>query len=272
MKKPYKGPREAKEFRKEWDFTKIPTEELEGCFLYEYARESRTVLDLANELGKQSYIDGGDWSGPILYPLQQINPTLAELLTAFVPGIRLAETPWQSLQVKPTRIPGWKNKYSFNRPSRLDEMNWNHEPFKKHMEADGVEIIPIRINWNFPLHEIEEAALAWLRANPRGKVKPRKQGRHAHEEAYWKDALHRLGALRLWAAYPLKESMRIAREAGVKLYSDDLEGVRPVHQTAWENGVRGVLKVFKEKFRLPNDTPISWERREDRRKKNRKPK
>ena len=51
-------------FRKEWDFSSIPIGELKACFLYEYARESRTVLAFAQGMEGYEYTDFSDQLEP----------------------------------------------------------------------------------------------------------------------------------------------------------------------------------------------------------------
>ena len=82
-----------------------------------------------------------------------------------------------------------------------------------------------------------------------------RRGRHAKEHAKYNDALRRVGALRLWARYPLKQVIEVAKSHDVKLYSG-----YPGHQTAWENGVKGVPKLMQDTFLLSEaEIPLSWE-------------
>jgi hypothetical protein len=248
------------EFRKEWDFRDLPLNELEGCFLYEYARESRTILDLAKGLEGEPYIDGSDWSGPILHPLMCINGPLSQLLAGLVPDVNLEGKPWQSLSRKLTREEGWQHHHSFRTAYPHEESNWGQ--WRAEMEAEGLEISTVRINWNMPLHAIEAAALAWLRTNPNGKATTRKKGRHANDKARFKDGLRMLGALRLWARYSLKRAIEISagyQPNGDSIYSGylDNEG-RPAHQSAWQHAVEGAAKTFRETFSLgAAESPLS---------------
>jgi hypothetical protein len=67
----------------------------------------------------------------------------------------------------------------------------------------------------------------------------------------------------LWARYPLKQAREIAKARGVKLYSD-----YPGHQTAWENGVKGVAKLLQDIFALgETEMPLSWQQLEEKRRK-----
>jgi hypothetical protein len=124
-----------------------------------------------------------------------------------------------------------------------------------YLERLGFEIISFRIDWRVPLPEIKKQALAWLQVNSRSKEAKKKHGRHAKEEVKYRDALRRLGALRLLARYPLKKVIELTKARGVKLYSE-----YPGHQTAWENGARGVAKVMQSTFALgKTELPRSWQ-------------
>jgi hypothetical protein len=131
------------------------------------------------------------------------------------------------------------------------------------LEGYSREIVSFRIDWRQRLSQVEKDALAWLRQNHRCKLTKEKRGRHAKEAAKYRDALRRLAALRLWARYPLKEAMKITDDYGVHLYSTYFDGDgRPAHQTAWENGVKGVVKLLQNEFMLSEtELPLSWQRR-----------
>jgi hypothetical protein len=122
------------------------------------------------------------------------------------------------------------------------------------------EIFSVQIDRTQPFNKIKKQAIDWLQANARRKRQTTKVGRHAKEEVLHRDALRRLGALRLLAHYPLKQAIEITKHHQVDLYSTfvDTDG-RPGHQTAWENGVKGVCKLLQNTFRLDKgELPISW--------------
>jgi len=270
-------------FRKEWDFTAVPDEELAACFLYEYGRESETVRALVKGLeGGQASPLGRDYG---YLELIDVNPVLAVLvLNASIraPKWRLATAPWLSLG----KSRKWlaricRDRSCFSRATRDEVSDWNDDQEletrsgspRKCMESFGLEIVFARIDWTKPLPTIRKALLAWAEEEKHrcSSIKA-KGGRHANKHAEHKDALRRLGALRLWARHQLKGAMRISREAGVKLCSTylDEEG-RPSNQTAWENAVKGVAKRFQEMFQLDKDEmPSSWQALEKQRMKNRK--
>jgi len=63
--------------------------------------------------------------------------------------------------------------------------------------------------------------------------------------------------------------MRITEDCGVKLYSTYLDGEgRPAHQTAWENGVKGVTKLMQDTFSLSEaEMPLSWQQLKQKQRK-----
>jgi len=272
-------------FRKEWDFSSIPVSELKACFLYEYARESRTVLAIAQGMEGYEYTDFSDQFEPNFMRLGRHNYECAVLLANIGPDLKLATTPWQDLDKKRTTS-GWQQpdetkrqflarcvrKASSFTKVRFEDAEWWESLRRanpKSLEGYSREIVSFRIDWGKPLPQLQKDALAWLRGNHRCTQTRGLRGRHAREEAKYKDALRRLGALRLWARYPLKEAIKITESCGVELYSTYLDGDgRPAHQTAWKNGVYGVVKLLQDTFALSEtEKPFSWQQLERREQK-----
>jgi len=258
--------------REEWDFSNIPPGELKACFLYEYARESPTILAFAREMEGYEYTDYSDQSEPNFYKLaHRHNYDCAVLLADIGLELKLATTPWQALNaIKRASLAQCVRKAPCFRQVRFEDAYWWEEVKKRDpdlLERMSSEIVPIRIDWGQPFGEIEKQALTWLRSNPRAKKPKRKRGRHATEDVQHKDALRRLGALRLWSRHPLKQAMRITKDCGVKLYSTYLDSEeRPAHQTAWQNGVDGVKKLLRNTFTLDKpEMPLSWQLLQKRR-------
>jgi hypothetical protein len=269
--------------REEWDFSHIPAAELKACFLYEYARESQTILALAKGMEGYEYTDSSDYSEPNFFALTGRNHDCAILLAHVGPDLNLAAIPWQALDKM--KIAPWQRpdegkraflarvmrKKCFREVPFVEAEVWEQlrENQPDLVKDASYEIVSVRIDWTKPFKEIKEQAIAWLQANPRSKKQKAKRGRHAKEEAAYRDALRRLGALRLWARYPLKEAMQITEDYGVNLYSTYIDSVgRPAHQTAWENGVKQLPKLLRKTFRLSKtEMPVSWDLREKRREK-----
>lgn len=269
--------------REEWDFSHIPAVELKACFLYEYARESQTILALAKGMEGYEYTDSSDYSEPNFFALTRRNHECAILLAHVGPDLNLAAIPWQALDE--TKIAPWQrpdegkraflarvaHKRCFRDVPFVEAESWEQvrENQPDLTKDASYEIVSVWIDWTKPFKEIKEQAIAWLQANPRCKKQKAKRGRHAKEEAVHRDALRRLGALRLWARYTLKEAMKITESCGVELYSTYLDGDgRPAHQTSWENGVKGVVKLLQDTFALnKTEMPLSWQQLEQRRRK-----
>ena len=257
---------EESNFRKKWDFSSIPPGELKACFLYEYARESQTILAIAKGMEGYEYMHFSDQFEPNFMKLGRHNYECAVLLANIGLDLKLATTPWQALEKgKRAFLLECVRKPSSFRKVPFDDVNyWEHvksaEPEK--LEGLGVEIVSFSIDWTKPLSQVKKDAVVWLLQNQRCKLTKGKRGRHAQEGVKCKDALRRLGALRLWARYPLKEVIKITRNCDVKLYS-----TYPAHQTAWENGVKGVAELLQNTFALnKTEMPISWQLLQKRRK------
>src|SRR5690349_14038336 len=81
---------------KQWDFRQCPQDELGGCFLYELARESKTILRLANV----PVPEGGQERPQEWNRLSYINATCAAILwnlTVDDPSFKVAEMSWFDL-------------------------------------------------------------------------------------------------------------------------------------------------------------------------------
>ena len=260
--------------RKEWDFSQIPLAELKACFLYEYARESPTVRRIAEEMKGYEYTDIDDQFEPNFFKLGHHNYDCAVLLANVGSDLNLAATPWQALDK--TKRSAWQppdeKKRTFLakcvRKEGFKEVPFFEAKFREGLKENRPdliehatkEIFSVQIDRTEPFNKIKKQAIDWLQANARRKKQKTKVGRHAKEEALHRDALRRLGALRLLARYPLKRAIEITKAQRVQLYSTFIDGDgRPVHQTAWENGVKGVCKLLQNTFRLDKgELPISW--------------
>ena len=86
--------------REEWDFSKVPPGELKACFLYEYARESPTILAIVREMEGYQYTDFSDQFEPSFIQLRRHNYECAILLANIGPDLKLATTPWQRIRRK----------------------------------------------------------------------------------------------------------------------------------------------------------------------------
>src|SRR5882724_3735019 len=89
--------KEESNSRKEWNFSSIPPGELKACFLYEYARESQTILAIAKGMEGYQYTDFSDQFEPNFMKLGRRNYDCAVLLANVGLDLKLATTPWQAL-------------------------------------------------------------------------------------------------------------------------------------------------------------------------------
>jgi len=245
--------------REEWDFSTIPPGELKACFLYEYARESPTILAIAQEMEGYQYTDFSDQLEPNFRQLRRHNDKCAILLANIGGDLRLATTPWQAILPKKREfLASYVEEIgSFTKVPFEDARWWEEDKrqYPKKIRELKTEVVSFRIDWEKPLRQVEKDAVAWIRKNQRCTRTRGRRGRHAKEHAKYNDALRRLGALRLWARHTLKQVIEVAKSHRVKFYSD-----YPGHQTAWENGVKGVLKLMQDTFRLSEaEMPLSWQ-------------
>ena len=243
-------------------------------------RESRPPYD---EMKNYEYTDYSDQFEPNFIKLARHNYDCAVLLANVGPDLNLAATPWQGLDktkrsarqhpdeqkrpflAKGVRKDGFKELPFFEAKFR-EGLKGNRPDLIEHPTK---EIFCVQIDRTEPFNKIKKQAVAWLQANARRKKQKTKVGRHAKEEASYRDALRRLGALRLLARYPLKRAIEVTKDQRAHLYSTFIDGDgRPVHQTAWENGVKRVPKLLQDTFRLEKiEMPISWELRQRRRRR-----
>jgi hypothetical protein len=253
-----------------WNFKHCPDDELGGCFYYEFARESKTILALAcTPVGS-----GGP--PPAWRKFFKINAKAAGIvwnLTLDKPGFDFARMSWFDLsksdRKKAAVMAGdgpafYEHPRSQVPPAEL----WPEGP-----SAAGHDLVPIIINWNMGLRKVIKDATYWLTRNrPKGApLGNPKKGRHGHIESYWRDALRRLGALRLLSKHPLKQAIEISKGyyKGDSIYCGFIDGSgRPIGQTAWDNATKGAVKIFQDTFRLlPTEKPVSFLEMQSRRNK-----
>jgi len=214
--------------REEWDFAKVPGEELAACFAYEYARELTKqwprllqLLTIAKHYSKLPPKHPDGWKEVRIHRL------LCRIFRRrfgdcpafwFFP-----DTTWQDLEHK-TRLESVED-LNFNRglresPSRrlkirtlreleppnvksIEGFAYLHELFSDE-ELDQTEYGFFAVDWNYPDPEIESAFKSWLKEQreERAKlglieIKHRKTSRGG-----FRDKLRRLGALRVLNHYP----------------------------------------------------------------------
>jgi hypothetical protein len=268
--------------RKEWDFREVPPEQIEACFLYEYARESSKIRELSKWFENATFDHSDYQDDPEYFQISRLNPRCAWLLSLIAPHLRLAETPWQLIDKKKIRggFGGGAKTFRFLASWEVgcvkwDELGSNYPDDKptSFYTGDGCEWACIEIDWDVDFSIIKADAIAWLEERLKAKGLVAKKGRHAKKSSYWQDGLRQLGALRLLAHYPLKKAIEISKGYQKKdsIYSGyiDSEG-RPAHQTAWDKACKSAVEVFQNTFGFQkSEKPICWDLWQKRRRKNR---
>lgn len=256
-----------------WDFRDCHSDELGGCFLYEFARESRTILGLASVPARETRgVRPAAWCS-----LFEINGTCAGILWNLRldnPNFDLGRSSWFDLSKQQREMSALMVRES---PSFWD-FPTSHALFGEGRPVgpseNGHQLVPVMIDWSVGLDKIIKDASTWLkRHRPEGApLRHRGKGRHATCDSFWRDALRKLGALRLLSKYPLKTAIEVSK-GYQKKRSGESESIycgfidesgRPTGQTAWDNAIKGVLKIFREIFHL-QEQPISYEKYQFRR-------
>src|SRR4029453_14689727 len=223
-----------------WDFREVPREQLEACFLYEYARESSKICELSKSFENATFDFSDYLDDPEYFQISRLNPRCAWLLSLIAPNLRLAETPWRLIDKKKIRggFGGDAKAFKFMHPWEAGSIRWEelHKcietvetvtrdgkpyPYTASLKpeppptsvyiSDWTECACIEIDWTEDFSKIKADAIAWLEERLKEKGLAAKKGRHAKKSSYWEDALRQLGALRLLAHYPLKKAIEISK-------------------------------------------------------------
>lgn len=222
---------ESSDFRKDWDFSTIPREQLPACFVHEYARELtrqwprlRTLLAIRK---KRCQLPKGH---PERWKQVRVDRLISRIFSrrfGHCPAFWLfPDTPWQHIEAK-SRGKLVKHMKFFRdlheRPYRklaihtlrelepsnvssIEAFAFMHEFFSDE-ELDQTEYGFFAIDWNYPDLEIENAFKSWLKEQQKERtklgltqIKHRKTSRGG-----FRDKLRRLGALRVINHYPPAE-------------------------------------------------------------------
>lgn len=266
------------------DLLNVPKQELYACTLYEYGRESESIMALAREMQDLTFMHTS--STAPYRPMHSINGELAVILANLAPKPHLLTARWTDLSKSEQRLArsvvtpepavrGATAGEAFTYALAVEQLDRN-EPrhkFCMHRIWAGGELMLIRVQWDQSRAEIKRQANAWIERMLCRKNVRSIRGRHAVLSTAFSDRLRELIAMRLLAHSPLKQVIEFVqhhrqRTSGeTRLYVESLEDKRPTGRTAWENGVEAARKTFKKLFKLPGDEePISWRLYQERKK------
>lgn len=250
--------------REEWDFSRVPFDQLEACFAWEYARDCDWILDgtirefvppetiTVNTGGKEDEycfdeIDNPDYEDFLLSPDEHVGCIRGRMLAE---NCYKLKTPWQGLDRKMQ-----DELIQLGTPEVIGLMDLNPQSYEFRI-AFGLEpdresrpwfdFAALRINWDQSDKRLLQDFADWLKRNR--KKSPREmRGRNR------RDALNMLGAMRLLHAMPLEDAIILTtRTLGEPLY-----GKRP----SWERARKAAREIYREEFLTnPNDEdePISY--------------
>ena len=224
--------------RSEWDFSKVPHEQLEACFAWEYGREweilrygspqelipSKTTGGTKNPEYQKYQADPDSWIGC----------ARADVLMDFQDWL---DIPWQELP-KDVRIQMTQRRPGeFAGLLELEPDSWDFRAgFRlggKEQEGAPFNAVAFKINWDQNDKRLVSEFAAWLRTN---REKPPKEQRGRNR----RDDLNMLGGMRLLHCLRLEDAIvETTRARGEPLY-----GKRP----SWERSRKSALRVFQEDF------------------------
>lgn len=169
-----------------------PTAEIEARFYYEFARESQTILNIAEKL---CHFSRGEirraQRRTLSYPgsrLDDLHPYCLTIVCALIPRINLREISWNELEPEQREnvIHAFSRQPAFRQLDELELINFAQEriypsePEQKRSEIDprwhgssrlywdGIEEIAIRIDWNQGPQAIKAAMEQWFQRHKRG--------------------------------------------------------------------------------------------------------
>jgi hypothetical protein len=86
------------------DLLNVPEHELYACTLYEYGRESDSIMALAREMQDLTFMHTSDLSTAPYLPMHSINAELAVILANLAPKPHLLTARWTDLSKSEQRL------------------------------------------------------------------------------------------------------------------------------------------------------------------------
>ena len=251
--------------REEWDFSRVPLEQLEACFAWEFARECEwlvggfksdlippetiTVNTGDERKGEYEYeeIENPDYEDYFFSPDDHVGCVRGMMVAE---NLHKLDTPWQGLlpEVQVEMI-------KMGTPEVIGMLELSPRSYEFRV-AFGLELdraektwfdsAAFRINWDQSDKRLLHDFGAWLKRQ-RSKSAKELRGRNR------RDSLNMLGAMRLLHHMPLQEAIILTtRTLGEPLY-----GKRP----SWERARKSALETYRGEF-LTNpsegDDPLSY--------------
>jgi hypothetical protein len=211
----------------EWDFKKVPSGELEACYLYEYGREfakrnktfQRAIATWGKSLKGRDFDQISDSSSRMREMFGAVARYFPELAPHYFP-----EVPWQKLKPKDlknimSRFGGAKGQWGHLPHDRfwIDtlrdlkptgvgslEQFQNFHMAASHKTLENTEYGFFAIDWNFPDPELKRSFDLWLAQQRKLRTKAglRKAKNQPVSRGGFRDQLSWLGALRVRDFYP----------------------------------------------------------------------
>jgi hypothetical protein len=190
------------------DLLNVTKQELHACTLYEYGRESDSIIALAREMQDLTFEHTSDFSTPPYLPLHSINAELAVILANLAPKPHLLTARWTTLSKSERRLAtkvltpepavrGATAGEAFTYALAVENLDRN-EPRHKFCTlpiwADG-ELMLIRVQWNQSRTEIKRQANAWIERMLCRKNVRSIRVRHAVPSTAFNDGLRELVAM-----------------------------------------------------------------------------
>ncbi len=220
VKKPGKLPRSA------WDFSKLPQEEQEVCFAWEYAREWEL---LRHRLITMPPTGGAEREAFEADPDAWLGCVQAKMLLSHLDKL---ETPWQDLS-KSVRTAILEEAGSGR--AGLEPMKPGAEELEalRGGDSESAGVAVFRVNWEQSDKRLLADFARWLKEE---RTSPAREQRGRNR----RDDLNMLGAMRQLNCLRLEEAIiETTRALGEPLY-----GKRP----SWERARKTALRVFQEDF------------------------
>lgn len=241
--------------RVEWDFSKVPLEQLEACFAWEYAREweilrhqdrdklipSETIPSSSKDKAKPN----PEFEKYMADPDAYVGCIRAKLLLDFQEKLF---TPWQDLPKQ--------DKLKFLQHGTPESIGLLELDSPHRDLLQGFELLPnlfgksqqqkvvFHINWGQSDKRLSMDFAAWLRER---RAHPAREQRGRNR----RDDLNMLAAMRLLHRMKLEEAIiTTTRAVGEPLY-----GKRP----SWERARKAALRIFQEDFLI---TPNRWQEKQ----------
>ncbi len=269
--------------RQEWDFTKVPPEEEQGCCIYEYARESKWIMEEVDNPAEEvlhgcpqpdkEAIRKNKLAGSLLIyalpPVRHINEVgqLVGRQKSFDGRPWLAQEPkWRQEYCQ--KMEKYKDRVDYARilEKKPDQAfclgirlpfpwrRWEKEHKIRILDQEtGLEAMVMTVDWrNFKDSEIIKQFRKWLKSKDgRPKDLGLRTGQGKRTDA-WRKKLERLAILRLRHYYPVDEMSELLPDAWVAGKFTDIVEIERERKAAR----RTLLELFPF---LPEDTkPVNW--------------